>query len=508
MSQLSRRTLMELAAAGAASVVVPVAGAATAAAQASYRCEYHFTVPDQWKNDPQRPIFLNGRFHYYYLYNGDYTAGGPGTAWRLATTTDNVTFRDEGIAIPKFTTPNGDVWSGSAVVDTGGTAGFGAGAVVALATQQSGGAQAQFLWYSTDGGFTFTNHGVDPVLPNPGVVDFRDPKVIWDPDRSRWAMVLAEGNKIGFYASPDLRQWTYVSGFVEDGIGLLECPDLFRITSSDGVATWVLGVSADGGDVGLPKTFAYWTGDFDGTTFFPHAPDPQWLDHGFDWYAAVTWEKVTGGTVDPTTRYALAWLNNWDYAHNTPTVDSDGFNGTDSIVREITLVRRASGRLSLVSRPVDGLSSRVARTTDLGTITVDGQHLLPFQGAAYEISAEVTRDVAYNVGVQLRRSADGTRHVDAGVFRDYSYVNRAATGNPDTSGRWSESKAPFDPAAPRVRLRILVDRTSVEFFVDDGLHVHTHEVFPDPADTAVALYTEGGSAVFSNVVVREFTPIR
>ncbi|WP_263046459.1 hypothetical protein [Microbacterium trichothecenolyticum] len=58
-----------------------------------YRAQYHFTVPDHWKNDPQRPIFVDGKFHYYYLYNSDYNADPTanfGTEWRLATSYDGV----------------------------------------------------------------------------------------------------------------------------------------------------------------------------------------------------------------------------------------------------------------------------------------------------------------------------------------------------------------------------------------------------------------------------------
>jgi levanbiose-producing levanase len=398
------------------------------------------------------------------------------------------------------------VWSGSAVVDTADTAGFGAGAVIALATQpdaQAGGAQAQFLWYSTDGGRTFSSYSDRPVLPNPGIADFRDPKVIWE--AGRWVALVSEGSKISFYTSANLRDWSYASGFVRDGLGLLECQDLFRIQAADDTATWVLGVSANGKPAGLPNTYAYWTGDFDGTEFRPHAADPQWLDHGFDWYAGVTWEKYNGGQLDPTTRYALAWLNNWDYAHNTPTLAADGFNGTDSIVREISLQRWASGELGLISRPVAALDQHVTRTTSLGDIAVDGLVDLSFQGVAYEISAEIRWDQLQGAGMQLRKAGD--RYVDAGVFDGYAYVNRGATGNPDTSGRWLESHSPFDMAARQARLRVLIDRTSVELFVDDGRYTHSQLVFPEPGDAGIALFTQGGSAVFGNVMIREFGQI-
>ncbi|MFE6286355.1 glycoside hydrolase family 32 protein [Streptomyces sp. NPDC057877] len=515
MPEVSRRALLAGAAAGSATGLLPATPAAgrerTAAACARYRATYHFTVPDQWKNDPQRPVWIDGEYRYYYLYNPDYFSGGTtaGTAWRLAASTDLVAFTDRGVAVPKDTTPNGDVWSGSAVVDTEDTAGFGAGAVVVLATMEpveGAHSQAQYLYYSTDGGRTFTHHGTDPVLPNPGVRDFRDPKVIRDEERGRWVMALAENDKVGFYHSPDLKSWTYAGGFVHSGLGVLECPDLFALTAGDGTRRWVLGVSANGKGSGLPHTYAYWTGGFDGTTFTPDTADPQWLDHGWDWYGAVTFDKRRAdGTTDPRARYGIGWLNNWDYASTTPTIDTDGFNGTDSIVREITLRRTSSGAYYLASVPVAALDRYVSRTVRLGDLTVDGHRLLPYTGTAYEISTEITWDQLTGAGVQLRRSGDGTRHIDAGVHRDYAFVNRGGAVNPDRSGRWQESRSPFDPAARRVRLRILVDRTSVEMFVDDGRYTHSALVFPYLIDTGLALFTIDGTAVFRNTVIREFT---
>ncbi|MGC0333973.1 levanbiose-producing levanase [Streptomyces sp. SAI-170] len=520
MPGMSRRALFASSVAGGAVALLPAGSAAAEPAAgrskesaegcASYRAEYHFTVPDQWKNDPQRPIWINGEYAYYYLYNPDYFTGGTlaGTAWRLVTSKDLVAFTDRGIAVPKDTTPNGDVWSGSAVVDERGTAGFGAGAVVVLVTMEpveGANSQAQYLYYSTDGGRTFVNSGTSPVLPNPGVRDFRDPKVIRDEERGRWVMALAENNKIGFYHSANLRAWTYAGGFVKDGLGVLECPDLFRITAEDGVAKWVLGASANGKGAGLPNTYAYWTGTFDGSNFTADAPDPQWLDHGWDWYGAVTFEKRTAaGALDPRARHAIGWLNNWDYANITPTIDTDGFNGTDSIVREVTLKRAGTGGYYLASRPVAGLDAHVSRTLNLGDIEVDGQRLLGYRGRAYEVSCEITWDQLLGAGLQLRRSPDGTRHIDAGVYRDFAFLNRRGTVNPDASGRWQESHSPFDAGARRVRLRILVDRTSVEMFVDDGRYVHTSEVFPYLIDTGLALFTIEGKAVFRDVVIREF----
>ncbi|MDW4573936.1 GH32 C-terminal domain-containing protein [Microbacterium sp. M3] len=521
---VSKRRSVRLTAGALVAIAVGVSGgvaagagdapAAAAAAEPSddYRAQYHFTVPDHWKNDPQRPVFVDGKFHYYYLYNSEYNADPTanfGTEWRLATSYDGVVFADQGVAAPKKTNANYDLWSGSTVLDEANTAGFGAGAVVMLVTQMdhptpaqqtnASGPQAQFLWYSTDGGRNFRPYGDEPVIANGGRADFRDPKVVWDAERGRWVALIAERDRVSFYTSPDLKTWSRTWEYVNPGIGTIECPDLFPIRADDGSVKWVFGVSANGYATGEPATFAYWTGSFDGTSFTFDQSSPQWLDHGFDWYGAVTWE-------DPAApmdrRYAVGWMNNWDYAHSTPTWAADGFNGTDSITREIRLKRYGS-TFSLVSQPVAALADITTARTELGDVTVDGFLPLAYEGDAYQIEADVTWETATNIGLQLRRSADGTRHADVGVTDTYAYLNRGQTGYP--VGTWkTESRTPFPSDADSVHLRILVDRTTIEVFVDDGRYAHSSQVFAPPGDDGIALYTSGGAAVFHDLTITEF----
>lgn len=513
-STLSRRGLM----AGAGMLAVTGTIAATSGTQAAsadgkvsskgrmrMRPEFHFSVPDNWKNDPQRPIYIDGKYHYYYLYNADYLTGGGGTAWRRATTRDHVVFRDEGIAIPKFSNANGDCWSGSLVVDDHDTAGYGKGAVIALVTQAPEGQQAQYLWYSNDKGRTFRPSGPDPVLPNPGVHDFRDPKVFWDEARSRWFMSNAEGNLLGFYASPNLRTWERVGEFRRSDLGLLECPDLFQMTADDGTSQWILGTSANGKGRGLPATYAYWTGAFDGTSFVPDQGEPQWLDWGFDFYGAVTYpHHKNDGTEDPSLRRSIGWANFWDYPHNTPTLATDGYNGDDMIVRDVRLKSGDGGQYYLASSPTAALSNHVGRTHNLGDVTVNGTKDLDVASLAYDLTCDITWDPETppaNVGFEICRAPQGGRHVAAGAYLKgpFAYVNRKPTVNP-TGG---ESQTPIDPSSGRLKLRILVDRTSVEMFIDDGRIVHSHRVFPLEGDNRIRLYAHEGTATFKDLKVRE-----
>src|SRR5439155_12228877 len=92
--------------------------------------------------------------------------------------------------------------------------------------------QNQSIAYSLDDGKTWTKYAGNPVIKNPGMRDFRDPKVIWYEPQKKWVVSIATKDFIAFYSSRDLKNWTKESEFVErrgaHGGGW-ECPDLFSI---------------------------------------------------------------------------------------------------------------------------------------------------------------------------------------------------------------------------------------------------------------------------------------
>jgi levanbiose-producing levanase len=187
-----------------------------------------------------------------------------------------------GVVIEKYkpNRPNGiilgDIETGSAVVDTNNTAGFGRNAVVVVVTQMADGVQQQSLFYSTDNGYSFIPYEGNPVMPNPSPdanPAFRDPKIFWDGKAGHWVMSLAEGSKIGFYISIDLKTWAYIPEFKPENagvdLGILECPDLYQI-DLDGDSTkrtWILALGANGYRYNRTTGTAYWTGEWDGNGF-------------------------------------------------------------------------------------------------------------------------------------------------------------------------------------------------------------------------------------------------
>ena len=440
-----------------------------------HRPAVHLTPERHWMNDPQRPFLLDGVWHYYYLYNADYPEGN-GTAWYHATSTDLVHWQDHGVAIEKYTNGLGDIWTGTAVVDHENTAGFGEDAVIAMVTQQSDGVQRQSLFVSLDGGYSFDPYDGNPVIDNPGVKDFRDPRLVWDDARRVWIMALAEGDKIGLYTSPDLKDWTYRSGFTAPGLGVLECPDLFQM-AVDGDPTnvrWVLAAGANGAAEGMTTGTVYWIGDWDGETFTPDSDQAQWLDRGSDFYAAVTWDDPRLPEEERLgERYGIGWLNNWSYAGDLPTEEWHG--GSDTIVRSIRLVSDDEG-LSLESTPIDALDELEGASLDAGAATVaPGEELeLPEPGAdAYRLQVELpaTGQGDAELRLQLPRGGEGAfTTVGYDFATETAFVARdadaIASGMPDA---YRAVRTAFAPARDGVvRLDIIVDVGSVEVFVNDG----------------------------------------
>ncbi|MFI8577667.1 GH32 C-terminal domain-containing protein [Rossellomorea aquimaris] len=88
----------------------------------------------------------------------------------------------------------------------------------------------------------------------------------------------------------------------------------------------------------------------------------------------------------------------------------------------------------------------------------------------------------------------------------YSFVNRSSSDQPDKEGRFLESRAPFDASDKEMHVTILVDKTSVEVFVDDGRIVQTDLVFPRTWDRGISLFSEEGIGTtrFRNVKLERF----
>ncbi len=164
-----------------------------------HRPQIHFSPQKAWMNDPNGMVFYNGTYHLFYQYYPDSTVWGP-MHWGHATSKDLIHWQHLPIAL--YPDSLGYIFSGSAVADINNTSGFGRGGkapLVAIFTHhdpvkakaKSNYHQNQSVAYSVDDGKTWTKYANNPVLKNPGIKDFRDPKVMWYEPAKKWIMTLA-----------------------------------------------------------------------------------------------------------------------------------------------------------------------------------------------------------------------------------------------------------------------------------------------------------------------------
>lgn len=495
------------------STPTPTATATTASA----RPRYHIAAPDGgWINDPQRPVRIGDGWTMWALYNPTWPNGG--TEWRRWTSTDLVTWSDRGVSIPRRTTSFGDVWSGSTVIDTNNTAGFGAGTLIALATMPADNAagqnQSTALWYSRDGGASFTFHAI--VHPNfPGNKPFRDPTVFWHAPTSRWVLTLSEEGKIGFYTSPDLKQWSYASGFGSNLVGgVMECSHLFplHLYEADGTTKgdkWVLLVGGDGTSGGFTIGTYYWVGSFDGTTFTADSATGQWLDGGADYYAAVVWRDPQAA--DPlASAYTLGWMNNWSYANTLPA--PYGYRGQLSIVRQIRLQRTSTGTPRLRMSPIaaqNGAFQRVVTGTDQ-TITDGSDYVWPANAGivAGRIDLTLTRvgtDWPGGAWLSVRGGEGYFTQIGFELRDNRIFVKRDTSGpNGANNVAWRQNRSvPYDAASGTVTVSLFLDVGSIEVFVNGGEGVISELIAAPSSATGLNLNASGGSLRVSEVRILE-----
>jgi fructan beta-fructosidase len=470
----------------------------------NYRPQFHFTPAKNWMNDPNGPIFYKGEYHLFYQYNPFGNDWGH-MSWGHAVSRDLVHWQHLPVAIPE---ENGVmIFSGSTVVDWHNSSGFcrpsGVGDVsclVAIYAGHTSTLQTQNVAYSNDNGRTWTKYLGNPVI-DLHLKDFRDPKVFWHEATHKWVMVaaLSPEHKLRFFGSNDLKHWTALSDFGPVGAigGVWECPDLFPlpVEGEMGKSRWVLNVNLNPGGIQGGSGNQYFVGNFDGTKFTAENPEGKtlWADWGRDFYASTSFSDIPAAD---GRRIWLGWLGNWDYAANVPTFP---WRGVQTFPRELKLRRFADG-IRMVQEPVAELAGlRGKQVSFAGQNIVEANRALQAKGVrgeTLEIMAEIDLGSAAEFGFKVRKGEKEETLVGVDAKESKLFVDRTRSGNVGFSDKFAGRHAgPLSMVRGKnVKLRIFVDRSSVEVFANDGETVITDGIFPARTSDGLEVYSQGGEA--------------
>ena len=443
-----------------------------------YRPAFHYTPKKGWMNDPNGMVYYNGVYHLFFQYYPDSTVWGP-MHWGHAVSKDLINWKELPIAL--FPDSIGMIFSGSAVIDANNTAGFGKNAMVAIyaqhnaALEKSGSDkfQNQSIAYSLNEGKTWMKYKGNPVVRNPGIKDFRDPKVFWFAPQNKWIMTLATLDHITFYSSTDLKNWKEESEFgktVGAHGGVWECPDLFPLMY-DGKQIWVLVVNLNPGGPNGGSATQYFTGNFDGHAFQPNDTKTKWLDYGPDEYAGINWSN-TGNR-----KIFLGWMSNWEYAQVVPT---KSWRSAMTVPRELSL-EKVNNEYLIASNPVKELNSLNGDMKTLSNVVikgsldvtkrlggVEGLFRLDLKGlpvADFFIELSNTRGDIVTIGYDKNANQYYIDRTQSGIIN----FNKNFAGK-HTAPRFANSKS--------IDLKLIADKASVELFADGGLSVMTSIFFP------------------------------
>jgi len=467
------QTVATAAAAEKAIAADGVRGAGPSVYKEAYRPQFHYTVAKGWINDPIGLVYYQGEYHLFNDHN-PFSCNFPGgrtegeqSHWSHAVSPDLVHWKQLPLAV--YPDSLGACWSGSGVVDWNNTAGLQEGdeKTLVLLYTSAGATFSQSLVYSNDRGRTWKKLPDNPVLKQLGPGN-RDPKVFRHDATGKWVMVLYLGRREHFaiLGSANLRQWERLSDFRFPGGH--ECPELFELPldGRSGNTRWVIWEA--GG--------RHMIGKFDGRKFVPES-DVLLSEWGRNCYAGQTFNDAPDGR-----RVFIAWMARGTYP-NMP------FNQQMTFPREFSLRTTGEG-IRLFAVPIDEIEKirgKRHQWTDLALRPGDDP-LASLDGQLWDIDAVIEPGDAATVELDIRGT---TIRYDAGTA---------------TLSCLGKSVQRRKAAAP-LRLRVLVDRTSIEVFVDGGRYVMSFCFVPDPGNRRLSLTASAGTAMLRSVSIWELKSI-
>lgn len=464
----------------------------------TFRPVYHHTPAYGWMNDPNGMFYKDGVYHLFFQYN-PYGSVWGNMHWGHSTSSDLIHWNFEGISI----VPDawGAIFSGSCVVDHNNTAGFGKDAVIAFYTSAKstpwGDVQSESMAYSLDNGKTFVKYAGNPIITSLEK-DFRDPKVFWYAPGKHWVMILAVGQHMELYSSVNLKDWKKESEFGKmQGAhgGVWECPDLIELpVEGSREKKWVLICNINPGGPFGGSAAQYFVGSFDGKTFVNESPvQTKWMDWGKDNYATVTWNNAPDGRC-----IALGWMSNWQYANNVPTRQ---YRSANTIARDLTLYK-AGEEFYLKSTPSREMKQARGEKVSVPSFKVTDSYkiesLLKDNNGAYEIEMEIQVADASKISLNLQNEKGEQVSMYYDLLRKQFVMDRSKSGKVDFSNDFPAVTAAPVHAGKTLRLRLFVDRSSIEAFGEDGKFVMTNLVFPSSPYNQMSFGTEGSGYTVSS----------
>lgn len=322
--------------------------------------------------------------------------------------------------------------------------------------------------------------------------DFRDPR-IWRHTDGTYRCVVgsrpADGSgQILLYTSGDGFHWKFKSVLVfnHDRFGKMwECPDFFELDGK-----WVLLTSPQ--DM-LPEGFEYHNGngtlcligDYDEETGTFKETHDQSIDYGIDFYATQTVLAPDGR------RILIGWMQNWDAC--SMRSPEDPWMGQMSLPRELSV---RDGRL--YQKPVRELNDMRHNKISYTHVAVSGVVKLDgIRGRMVDMELRIRPEDPQNPYRKFAvRFAQNDRYYTSLSFRPQESIlkiDRKFSGS--RRAIIHQRRSLVKTADGELKLRIILDRFSVEVFVNDGEQVLTATMYTEQEADGISFFADGTAQI-------------
>lgn len=458
-----------------------------------YRQTYHAMPPLNWGNDPNGLIYYQGKGHLFFQFNPYDSVWGP-MHWGHYTSEDFIKWELQPVALA----PDKDydnqfgAFSGTAIEKDG--------KLYLMYTGVANDLQQQALAVSSDG-ITFEKLNRNPVISvnqlpkGASPKDFRDPKVFYK-DGSYYAIIGSRMNGYGMilmYKSHNLTSWEYVGEVMNSSnpsepnfyqlSGVYECPDFFEIDGKEMIIASPQFLPQYGNKFENIHSVVYMIGNFNYETGRFTYDEFIEFDSGFDFYAAQTLKHEDGRTI------LIAWKQMWD---RTLVTQADNWVGSYTLPRELTYKNNR-----IYQAPVREIENYRKNHVSYTNQVIDGKLKLDkVVGTTVELEFELEMNNASKAGVKLFKGAYNETVLSYDKATQTLTFDRSRSGK-SISGAESNDfyRAETIPLIDgKIKLRIFLDVSSVEVFINDGYMTMTSNVYPDEFDVGIEFFSENGQA--------------
>ncbi|WP_434751350.1 glycoside hydrolase family 32 protein [Paenibacillus amylolyticus] len=466
-------------------------------ATCSWRQSYHIQPVTGLLNDPNGFSYYQGYYHLFYQWFPLGTEHGM-KYWYHTRSNNLVNWENVGIAIePGGPHDSHGAYSGSAIEKDGKL-----NLIYTGNTRDENWIRHPYQCLAIMDEENVVTKFIHPVIsdvPDGYTEHFRDPKV-WQHDDVCYCVIGAQRtDETGctvLYRSADLKHWKFLGEIITTlpSFGYMwECPDYLEMEGQGVLIFSPQGIQAEaeryhniyqsGYLIGEPLNLE--------TREFKHGEFHE-LDRGFDFYAPQTMHSPDGR------RILVAWMGLPDLAYPT---DDSGWAHCLTIPRQLSIQGD-----KLVQQPVPEMAQLRGEQQGIqaqSTINNESRSFAGFYGIAYELECEISQNDANLVGIEFRASDTEKTIIQYDRLERKLILDRSKSGAAlsEVNGTIRSCTLDVDSEVHNViQLRMFVDSSSVEIFINDGQEVFTSRIFPSRESADIRFFAHGGKADFKMVM--------